>query len=264
MIILNNIAGFEYRQSALSLLLLFSCCLFTNTVSAQDTFTVGIVPQFDSRKINAIWRPVLDKLQVETGYKFTLKGSPGISDFEHKFSRGDFDFAYMNPYHLLSAYKTQGYQPIARDVLQSLYGIVVVRADSPITTVKQLHNKVVAFPSANAMGASLMVRAELLDTHQVQVIPKYVSSHSSVYLNVALGQVIAGGGVQKTLGQQSDELKNHLRVLLRTGEVASHPISAHPRVPGEAQEKVRNALLEMGKTPHGQALLAKIPIKRLD
>jgi len=42
--------------------------------------------------------------------------------------------------------------------------------------------------------------------------------------------------------------------------MSSHPIAAHPRVPKQAREAIRKALLEMAATPEGSALLAEIPM----
>ncbi len=43
----------------------------------------------------------------------------------------------------------------------------------------------------------------------------------------------------------------------------SHPVAAHPRVPQEQREKVRQALLDMGNTPAGRDLLSKVPVKQI-
>jgi phosphonate transport system substrate-binding protein len=247
----------------LLLLLTLSTQLSASESTAKLTYTIGIVPQFDSRKIHAIWRPILDELQAKTGYRFVLTGSPSIPDFEREFLNGAFDFAYMNPYHAIKGFENQGYTPLVRDHQQSLQGIIVVPVDSPVTSVKELDGKVIAFPSANALGASLMIRGELADKFNIAIKPRYVFSHSSVYLNAALGQVDAGGGVQKTLEKQPEELRNRLRIIHRTREVTAHPFTVHPRVDTNAQQKVREALIALSDTPQGKRMLSKIPIKQI-
>jgi len=224
---------------------------------------VGIVPQYEARRIYKIWRPILDKLEAATGLHFTLRGSPSIPAFESEFIAGAFDFAYMNPYHISPARNRQGYIPLVRDVGRRLQGILVVRKDSPIRSVQQLAGRVVAFPSPNALGASMLIRAELLDKFQLQVIPRYVLSHSSVYLNVILEQTVAGGGVQSTLQQQPDNIKNKLRVLYRTQSIAPHPFAAHPRVAPKIRAQVRQAFLALGQSKEGRQLLARVPIRRI-
>lgn len=245
----------------ISMLLLFSTPLSAD--HREPIYSFGVVPQFDSRRIVAIWRPILDELQNHTGLQFSLRGSRSIPDFEKEFTEGSFDFSYMNPYHILKANQQQGYLPLVRDIGRDLYGIIVVKKDSPIQKVEDLDGKLIAFPAPNALGASLMIRADFHNNYHIKIKPKYVNTHTSVYLNVALGETDAGGGVQKTLAGQRPEVLDELRVLYKTQKFPPHPISAHPRVPVDVQQQVKQALLAMGKTRTGKALLAKIPIQKI-
>ena len=245
--------------------LLFVVLIFVSPLvwPADDVvYSFGVVPQFEQRKLFRIWRPILDELERRTGFTFKLVGSPKIPVFEQKFMDGVYDFAYMNPYHLLQAHGSQGYLPLVRDDGRMLQGILVVAKESPIQSVRELTGKTVAFPSPNALGASLLLRAELSRLHGVEVIPHYAQTHSSVYLHVILGKAMAGGGVASTLNSQKPEIRQKLRILYETRPVNPHPIAAHPRVPEAHREKVQRALLAMAQTERGAALLAKIPMGR--
>ncbi len=253
------------KIKVLRLFFLVILSVFSNVsiASNERVYTVGVVPQFETRKLHAIWRPVLNRLEQETGYKFILKGSPAIPVFEKEFLAGKFDFIYMNPYHLAWSHEKAGYKPLVRDHSRQLHGVLVVRNDSTITSVKQLKGKKIAFPAVNALGASLMIQAELLNRRNIKIIPKYVKTHDSVYLNVFLKQVAAGGGVKKTLDRQKPSIKNKLRILYRTDKVAPHPFASHPRVAGDVALKVKKALLNMENSDSGKKLLSKIPIKKI-
>jgi phosphonate transport system substrate-binding protein len=233
------------------------------TADEQDSYTFGVVPQFDALTVYSIWRPLLDELERLTKLNFSLSGSATIPSFEQEFMCGKFDFAYMNPYHVILSQNDIGYIPLVRDTGRDLTGIVVVRTDSAISSIRDLNQRTVAFPSPYALGATLLVRSELRDDYQVELVPQFVQSHSSVYLNVALGETDAGGGVQQTFEQQPEDIRGLLRILYRTRAVASHPIVASPRVPAADREKVRNALLRLGKSEKGRALLAKIPVEKI-
>ena len=244
-------------------ILLFAVLVFASHLvepAENASYSFGVVPQFEQRKLYRIWRPILDELEQRTGLEFKLVDSPNIPDFEQKYREGTYDFAYMNPYHLLVANDTQGYLPLVRDGGRMLQGILVVPKESPIQSVGELAGKQVAFPAPNALGASLLMRAELAKLHGVQVIPRYVKTHSSVYLHVILGQTAAGGGVASTLLSQKPVIREKLRILYQTRLIYPHPISTHPRVPKAHQNRVRHALLEMAQTEKGAALLAKIPM----
>lgn len=230
-------------------------------VSAETVYRVGVVPQYDARTTHNIWRPILDALEDRTGLKFSLQGAPDIPSFEHEFATGNYDFAYMNPYHLLVANREQGYVPLVRDTGRSLYGVLVVRADSDIRNIRQLQGQAIAFPAPNALGASLLMRAELVGQHNLEITPRYVKTHDSVYLNVILGETVAGGGVQKTLQRQSGTIQKALRILYKTRETAPHPFAAHPRLSAQIRLRVQKALIDLGQSEQGRTLLARVPIK---
>ena len=225
-------------------------------------YTFGVVPQFEQRKLYAIWKPVIEELQKRTGLEFTLVSTLKIQDFEREYIRGSFDFVYMNPYYVLKSSPSNEYIPLVRDKAP-LRGVLMVRKDSPARSPADLDGKIVAFPSPNALGASLLMRADLERIFHVTVKPLYVKTHSSVYQHVVTGLAEAGGGVEKSLREQDREVRDALRVLYTTREMPSHPVAAHPRVPKEVREKVRQAFLEMGKSPRGRELLSKIPIVQI-
>lgn len=215
-------------------------------IAEECSYKVGVVPQFEQRRIFEVWTPILDNLKNKTGCEFELVGSKTIIEFENSFKDGVYDFAYMNPYHAVMARKAQGYEPIVRSGVKKLKGILVVKKDSPIQDVKELTGQKVAFPSPNALGASLLMRAELATKHDTNVDAKYVKTHSSVYLHVAKGLTKAGGGVGRTFNEQPDHIKNALRVLYTTTPVNAHPLVVHPRV-GDGSDKVQSAWLTLVK-----------------
>ncbi|MEK6697868.1 MAG: phosphate/phosphite/phosphonate ABC transporter substrate-binding protein [Nitrospirota bacterium] len=250
-------------RTAITILAVFIICLagLATCSYAAETYTFGVVPQYDQRQLFDIWKPLIDELQRRTGLSFRLVSVPNIPVFQKDFLNGKYDFVYTNPYDLLQAQKSQGYAPIVRD-RAPLRGILVVRKDSPIKKLAELNNKVVAFPAPNALGASLLMRADLFRIYHVNISPLYVKTHDSVYLHVVKGLADAGGGVQKTLEEQEKPIQEALKVLYTTRDLPSHPIAAHPRVPVRDAEKVRKAFLEMAAAEEGRKLLLKIPMKQ--
>jgi phosphonate transport system substrate-binding protein len=247
------------RRRFLAALLL---SLLPHAARAEQVYTFGVVPQLEPRKLAAIWTPILRALEERTGLSFKMVGSPSIPNFEAEFEAGRFDFAYMNPYHSMIAFRTQQYEPLLRDGGKQLYGVLVTRKDSLIKSIQDLDGKQIAFPAPNALGASMMIRADLDHTHHIRTTPLWAQSHSSAYLNAALGRADAAGGVMTTLLQQPPAVRDRLRILYETRRIAPHPIVAHPRVPPAVRERVRSAFLAMAATTQGQALLAQIPMEK--
>jgi len=234
-----------------------------NANEIQRTYKFGVVPQFEIKKLQSIWQPLLKKLEKETGRHFELIATPDIPSFENAFVRGEYDFVYFNPYHMIVANDKQGYTPLVRDIKKNLSGVLVIRNDSNIHNITQLDSKKIAFPSPNALGASLQIRQELKDNFSIDIEPVYVKTHDSVYLNVLLKRTAAGGGVQKTLNRQKQDIKNSLKVIYRTKSVPSHPIAVHPRVSTNEARLVQNAFIMISNDDLGKSLLNKIPMTKV-
>jgi phosphonate transport system substrate-binding protein len=226
---------------------------------AAESYSFGVVPQFEQRKLFAIWKPIIDEVAKRTGLELNLVATLTVPDFEREIAAGRYDFVYANPYHILRESTRQGYIPLVRDN-QPLRGILVVRKDSQHSTPADLAGQTLAIPSFNALGASLLLRADLEQLLKVSMTPLNVKSHSSVYLHVVNGLTAAGGGVEKTLQEQDPVVKDALRVLYTTREMPSHPVAAHPRVPEQARKKIQQAFIELGSTEVGRRLLAGVPM----
>ncbi|MDO8990945.1 MAG: phosphate/phosphite/phosphonate ABC transporter substrate-binding protein [Sideroxyarcus sp.] len=252
-----GLAGVAFGLALLSGL---ACSSFA--LAAPQTYTFAVVPQFEQRKLFAIWKPIVDELAQRSGLSLKLVATLTVPEFEHGINNGAFDFIYANPFHIMKVSTTQKYIPLVRDSAP-LRGILVVRKDGPVRAVKDLNGKSVAFPSPNALGASLLMRADLNQVFKVKVEPLYVKTHSSVYLHVVNGLTSAGGGVEKTLQEQDASIRDALTVLYTTRDMPSHPIAAHPRVAKADHEKLRAALMDFAATPQGQVLLSKVPMRKI-
>lgn len=226
---------------------------------AAETYSFGVVPQFEPRKMFGIWQPIVDEIEKRTGLRLALVIPLNVPAMEGELEQGSYDFIYASPYHIMRNYPKQGYIPLVRD-RKPLRGILVVRKDNPLRDLKELDGKTLAVPSPNAIGASMLPRADLEHLFGVRMKMINVKTHSSAYLNVVNGLVEAAGGVEKTLTEQDKAVRDQLRVVYTTREMPSHPVAAHPRVGKAAREQIRKALLEMAATPAGKVLLDAVPM----
>lgn len=244
--------------------LTFCAVLFFPPLSAAEKkiYTVAVVPQFPPLVIKRTWMPLIEQVSHVSGVRLQLKFYRSIPEFEDDFLKGSPDFVYLNPYHVIGAVKLQRYIPLLRDGQQQLNGIIVVRKDSAIGSVADLHGGKIAFPSPNAFAASLYLRALLTQKEKIRVSPRYVTTHSNVYRHVLLGKAAAGGGVNKTLDKEPAELRDLLRVIYRTPEAASHPLCAHPRVDRSVRESVSAAIIKLAESREGRELLEGVELTR--
>ncbi|MCB1876075.1 MAG: phosphate/phosphite/phosphonate ABC transporter substrate-binding protein [Chromatiales bacterium] len=221
------------------------------------TLSFGIVPQQSASELAKAWVPILSYLSAKTGYRLSFKTAPNIPEFERRCGTGEYDIAYMNPYHYTVFHRDPGYQVFARQKDKLIQGIVVTRRDSPYHELSDLQGQTLAFPSPAAFAASVLPRAEL-KRRGIAFEPKYVSSHDSVYRSVAKGLMPAGGGIKRTFNNVSHDIRDQLRVLWTTKGYTPHAFAALPGVDPQAVTTLQAAMVAMDQDAEGRAALKTI------
>jgi phosphonate transport system substrate-binding protein len=239
-----------------------SGCLCTLlTVQAQPpTLTLGIVPQQSASRLAEDWGPLVTELSRRSGVPLVFRTAPSIPVFEERLAKGEYDLAYMNPYHYVVFHKSTGYQAFAKEQDRRLKGILVVKKDSAYQKPADLAGKTVVFPAPAAFAASILPQAEF-GRLKIPIDAKFVASHDSVYRAVSSGLQEAGGGIQRTLEASPPEVRDALRVLTETPAYTPHAFAAHPRVPATTVAKILAAMVSLASDEAGQRLLVPIAFK---
>ena len=246
--------------------ILFSCALISGMASGAApaepiSLSVGIVPQTSATELVKYWAPVLGYLSEKTGYRLRFETAKDIPTFERRLADGEYDFAYMSPYTYTVVQRSRaGYRAFAKEKDKKLTGIIVVRRDSPYRTLADLAGKTLAFPAEAAIAASVLPRAHF-QQQAIAITPKYVESHDSVYLTVAKGLYVAGGGVMRTFELTPPQTREQLRVLWATPGYTPHPFVAHKRIPKDVVARLQAAMFAMDREDTGRALLKRIAFK---
>ncbi len=208
---------------------------------SKQTLRLGIVPQQSASRLAAKWGPLAAYLTKKTGIRIQFMTTTNIPTFEACLRDNAFDIAYMNPYHYVVFSEHPGYRALAHQADKKLRGVVVVRKDSAATTINDLTNTAIAFPSPGAFGASVVPRAEMR-AKGITFTPSYVKSHDSVYRAVVAGMADAGGGINRTLKSMNQELRDQLRVISHTDAYTPHAIATSKDVPDSIRKALSDAL----------------------
>lgn len=264
---LQKICKYLYRSgrhlACIALLLLtpgYAMAATTTATPEVATLTFGIVPQQSAGKLARLWTPVFEQLSANTGYRIEFKTAPDIPEFERRLAAGEYDLAYMNPYHYTTFHQQPGYQAFAKAKDKKLKGIVVVRADSPYREMAELANQTLAFPAPAAFAASIVTRS-YMQKHSIQFEAEYVSSHDSVYRSVAKGLYPAGGGVMRTFNNLEDVISEQLRILWVSPGYTPHAFAAHPRLDRSMVYTIQSAMVKLDQTETGRTLLENLKLK---
>ncbi len=230
--------------------------------ASGPTFTFSVVPQQSATKSAAQWVPLLKAVSDASGVELKFRTKKDIPEFQSSLSKGEPDIAYMNPFHYEVFHNSPSakYTAFAKAKDKRIKGVIVARADSDIEAIEDLDGLDVAFPAPHAFAATLLPLAECA-AKGLEVNKEYVSSHDSVYRNVASGTFPAGGGVIRTFKAMPTDVSEQLKIIWTSEGFTPHAIAAHSRVPAEVVAAVQEALLELHETPEGLALLEPIRLK---
>lgn len=250
----------KIHQGLPSIFLLCVLMLTGNAAKAEPlNLSFGIVPQQSAAKLARLWGPILQQISKDTGFKVNFKTAPDIPTFEKRLAAGEYDVAYMNPYHYTVFNRTNGYLALAKARDKRIKGILVVHKDSSIEQLAGLDGSTLAFPAPASFAATILSQSNL-KVSGVKFKSKYVSSHDSVYRTVAKGIYPAGGGVIRTLKNVAPEIRDQLRVLWTSQGYTPHAIAVHPRVNKQDAQSLQQALVELVQQAEGADLLKAIKI----
>lgn len=82
----------------------------------------------------------------------------------------------------------------------------------------------------------------------------------NVVMSVLLKKADVGATLSPALETEPEDIRLQLRTLVRSREIPSHPLCAHPRVPAIVQDAVRKAVLSLAGTEEGEKLLEQVRI----
>ena len=237
----------RFLLNALCVLCVFMFSKSVMALNSKEALIFGVVPQQSTDKLLKDWAPIMRFLRKELQRPVRFASAPTIGEFALRCERGEYDIAFMNPYQYAKYSRKPGYRVLVNQSNKKLSGIIVVTKDSPIKNISDLNHQSIDFPSPNAFASSLLIQSELRK-NKITYNPIFSGSHDSVYRNVAFNVSHAGGGIQRTLDAQPEQIKSKLRVLATTKGFTSHAIAVHPRVSPELQQAITKSLLKLPKS----------------
>lgn len=228
-------------------------------------------PLHNPLRLQEMFGPILDILNRRNkDIHFTLEASKNYTDFNQKVAERKLDVILPNPYQTLMA-KKSGYSVIGKmGDDQNFRGILLVRKDSNIKSIKDLKNKTISYPAASALAGSMMVQL-YLQKHGIDVkketTAKYVGSQESSILAVLHREVDAAATWPMTWNSYSaekDVLKKELTVLFQTPSLINNSIMIKDGLDPKIVQEVKDVFLNLHNTEEGKAILDKIKLSKFE
>lgn len=222
-----------------------------------DKITVGLIPTEGGADIVERFKPLFEQLEATLGIKvegFSASDYAGIiTAMAHK----HIDFAYFGPKSYIEAADKANAQALLlerdKDGKDGYTGIIIVRADSGITSMDQAKGKVFAFTDPNSTSGFLV--PNVLFARDLKVKPenyfkevKFSGSHGASILavknkgidvaatnNIDLDRMIEKGQVEK----------GDFRILWTSELIPGAPMAARADLPESLKAAFAGALLKL-------------------
>jgi phosphonate transport system substrate-binding protein len=228
----------------------------------EVAYVLALIPGAPPVTLSKRWTPVIEHVSKETGIRLRLQLFDRMAEFEREIWKGPPDFIFASPIQTVVAREFAGFIPLVRDRRPVEIGLFV-RQDSPIRGIDDLRGKKIAFVG-NKNICSVFMQHELTSYgRKLDFDREYAGSTKNVLVNVILGKVDAGAVFGPELEREPADTRAQLREIVKTPQIAPHPLSAHPRVPAEVREAVKRSLLRLAATPAGAELLKPMRLDEL-
>jgi phosphonate transport system substrate-binding protein len=214
----------------------------------------------------------LDEFEIDRGKVVVVRSIPEMAEL---MKGGGADLMFDSPYPTLAVGHLAGSKVLLRRWKGGKSGyrsLVLVRADSPIVSVKDLRGKIVAFEDNYSTSGYFLPAAELRRSGlALREVPSPRASvkadevgyvFSDNYAN-SLTWLLHGRADAAGVGEHDYErfLKREtaqMRVVLETPNVPRNLVSVRGDLPAALVARIRDMLVELERTPKGKALLESL------
>ena len=240
-------------------------------LSSDVEYIFGVHPLHNPQRLHEVFSPLMTYLSNHIeGASFKLEASRNYAFYDKKLYSEKFDFALPNPFQTINSLKA-GYKVFGKmGDDDNFRGIILVRKDSNIKSIKDLKGKIVSYPAPTALAATMMPQY-YIQTHGLNVMTdvdnRYVGSQESSIMNVFLKHSAAGATWPLpwiSLSRERPELKEQLEIRWQTEPLPNNSLVVKQGVNEEITREVASILFDLHKTPEGKSILERMELSMFE
>ncbi|AZV43494.1 phosphonate ABC transporter substrate-binding protein [Peribacillus asahii] len=240
-------------------LLSVAACSQTNEANTekQETIKMGVIPTDDNADVSAMYEPVAEYLEKETGMNVELFLANDYTAVIEAMKNDKIDIARLGAFSYILAADQTKVEPLVAEISKKTgdkfyTSLLITQNDSSIKSIKDLKGKTVAFVDPASSSGNLVPRKWLLDNgidpdkDLKEVI--YSGGHDASVLAVENNKVDAAFvavNIYEDM-KQKEMIKNTV-ILGESEKIPTQPIVARSALDAETIEKIRTAFIEMDK-----------------
>lgn len=268
---------------------IFLCCLLVCSVAiegcgrrehpkprqqAAPTLTIGLIPEQNLFTQLDRYEPIAAYLFHKTGIKIKLRVLPRYDNIINYFVSSGMDGAFLGSFTYPLAHAKLGVEILARpenpDGISTYHGLIIVRKDSGIRTVKDMRGKRFAFVDRATTAGYLLplyyFKRNGVGNYKTYLKEYYFAgTHESAIedvLNRKADICAAKNTVFERLAKSEERLVRELLILEKSPDVPENGLAVRKDLDPSFKRKLKEALLNMHRDPEGGEALRVFGARR--
>jgi phosphonate transport system substrate-binding protein len=240
----------------------------------QKPLVIGLIPEQNIFKQFDRYEPLVGYLSGKIGTKISLKIQPTYEEILVNFKSEEMDGAFFGSFVYTLAHEKLGVKvlarPVALDNTSTYHGVIFVRKDSGIKSVRGMEGKRFAFVG-KATFAGYLFPIEYFRHHGISNSKEYLKesyfagTHRDAIYDV-LEKKADIGAVKNTvfnrLAKADPRIKDDLVVLETSPDVPENAIALRKNIDESLRSSLLKALLNMHLDPGGRKVLEPFGAQR--
>ncbi len=235
--------------------------------AAGRTLRIGLIPEQNLFNQLERYEPIAGYLSRKIGVHFELKILPRYGNIIDNLRAENLDGAFFGSFTYALAHEKIGVTAIARplylDNTSTYYGLIFVRKDSGIRTLKDMRRKRFAFvDKATTAGYLLPLeyfhRGGVKDYHGYFRETYFTGTHQDAIYDVLNGKADAGAAkntVYFRLAREDVRIRRDIEILARSPDVPENGLALRMDLDDLLKKQIRETLLGMHEDPLGKEIL---------
>ena len=235
-------------------------------LGGENTLLIGLIPEQNIFRQMERYQPLADYLSKRVGIKIRLTVLPRYGNIIDNFASTGMDGAFFGSFTYVLAHEKLGVEVLARPVslngTSTYHGLIFVRKDSGIKSIRQMKGKRFAFVDKATTAGYLLPLAyfeEHRENYRTFLKESYFAgTHEDAILDVLNRKADIGAAkntVYERLGASDDRINKELIILERSPDVPENALAVGKGLDGSLKKKLLSVLLALHEDPEGMATL---------
>lgn len=242
--------------------------------SPPRTLLIGLIPEQNVFRQLERYGPLAEHLSRKVGASIHLDILPRYGNIANNFVSRELDGAFFGSFTYALAHRALGVTVIARPVdlddHSTYHGLIFVRQDSGIRTIKDMRGKRFVFVDKATTAGYLLpldyfIRNGVKDYTKLLKEAYFSGTHEDAIYDVLNRRADIGAAkntVFDRLARLDPRLRNELIVLEVSPDVPENGLALRASVPAPLRDAIQHALLTMHEDPEGREILRRFGAQR--